>query len=149
VRKIEHFLETLSLETLDRGALEPRLVRICHAIDHLKQLHEDLTKIPPPLAALPSPASFGAAARALEAWLETQKVAPTAFDPAILDAIESASVQTAAENRAGREKILEDIALQRTPASTAEKMLETLSWADSATYHAWRMAKSLSIASAV
>jgi len=56
VRKIEHFLETLSLETLDRGALEPRLVRVCHAIDHLKRLHEDLTKIPPPLAALPSPA---------------------------------------------------------------------------------------------
>ena len=76
-------------------------------------------------------------------------MAPTAFDPAILDAIESASVQTAAESRTGREKILEDIALQRTPASTAEKMLETLSWADSATYHAWRMAKSLSVASAV
>jgi phosphate:Na+ symporter len=46
-RQIEQFLQSLSLETLDLGAFEPRLVRLCHALDHLNQLHDDLTRVPP------------------------------------------------------------------------------------------------------
>jgi hypothetical protein len=30
------------LETLDVADMEPRLVRLCHAIGHLKRLHKDL-----------------------------------------------------------------------------------------------------------
>src|SRR5262245_22390283 len=39
VRQIEHFLESLSLETTDLGTIGPRLVRLCHALDHLTELH--------------------------------------------------------------------------------------------------------------
>jgi phosphate:Na+ symporter len=46
VRQIEHFIESLSLETLDSGEMDLRLVRLCHAIDHLKRLHEDLQEAP-------------------------------------------------------------------------------------------------------
>jgi phosphate:Na+ symporter len=148
VRQIERFLESLSLETLDLGALEPRLVRLCHAVDHLKQLHEDLKDVPPLIAEWTPPSGFGAAAQALGAWLEAQKEPPIAIDPDILDAIESASTQLGAERRTGRDEILEDIARQRTPTATAHQMLETLAWADSTVHHVWRMAKSLSIASA-
>ena len=34
MRQIEQFLESLSLETLDLATFEPRLVRLCHALDH-------------------------------------------------------------------------------------------------------------------
>lgn len=37
IRQIEQFLELLSLETLDLATFEPRLVRLCHALDHLNQ----------------------------------------------------------------------------------------------------------------
>jgi phosphate:Na+ symporter len=47
----------------------------------------------------------------------------------------------------GREKILEDIALQRTPMATARAALDTLAWADLALYHSWHVGESLRIAS--
>ena len=47
VQQIDHFLESLSLETTDMGTVGPRLVRLCHALDHLTQLHEDLTRTLP------------------------------------------------------------------------------------------------------
>jgi phosphate:Na+ symporter len=46
VRQTDDFLESLSLETTDLSTMEPRLVRLCHALDHLTQLHDDLTSIP-------------------------------------------------------------------------------------------------------
>jgi phosphate:Na+ symporter len=42
--------------------------------------------------------------------------------------------------------MLEDVALQRVPISTARAELETLAWANGALYHAWRLAESLRIA---
>jgi phosphate:Na+ symporter len=50
------------------------------------------------------------------------------------------------ERKTGRDKILEDIALQRMPIAAAREGLETLAWADGALYHAWRLAESLRIA---
>jgi len=47
VQQTEQFLESLSLETIDLQTVGPRLVRLCHALDHLTELHEDLTRIPP------------------------------------------------------------------------------------------------------
>src|SRR5271167_1894583 len=65
VRQIEHFLESLSLETTDLSTIEPRLVRLCHALDHLNQLRDDLTRVPSDVSGGQLPASFGAGDRAL------------------------------------------------------------------------------------
>jgi phosphate:Na+ symporter len=63
VQQIEQFLESLSLETIDLGTFEPRLVRLCHALDHLNQLHDDLAQIPSPGGGWQPPAGFEAGAR--------------------------------------------------------------------------------------
>jgi phosphate:Na+ symporter len=147
IQQIEHFLESLSLETTDLGAIEPRLVRVCHALDHLTQLHDDLKRIPAVAGGWETPAGFKAGARALAAWLNATKDPAAAPAPAVFGAIETASKQLSSECKADREKTLEDLALQRTPAATARAVLETLSWADGALHHAWRMAESLRIAS--
>ncbi len=47
VQQTEHFLESLSIETTDMGTIGPRLVRLVHALDHLSELNDDLTRIPP------------------------------------------------------------------------------------------------------
>jgi phosphate:Na+ symporter len=60
--------------------------------------------------------------------------------------MEDASKRLNDERKSGRDKILEDVALQRIPAQTARNGLEMLSWADGALYHAWRLAESLRIA---
>jgi len=67
--------------------------------------------------------------------------------PAIFKAPEEASKQLSAERKAGREKLLADVALQRAPAATARAGLDPLAWANGAVYHAWRLAESLRIAS--
>lgn len=146
VRQIEQFLETLSLETLDLGAMEPRLVRLCHAVDHLRRLHEALQAIPAATVGWTPPSGFDAGAQALADWLGAQKEPPGPVDAAIVDAIEAASARLAAEAKASREKILEDIALQRLPASAAQNMLDSLSWAESSLHRAWRMTSSLNVA---
>jgi len=147
VRQIEHFLESLSLETTDPGTFEPRLIRLSHAIDHLTQLHNDLTRIPPAVSGWQPPAGFEAGARALAAWLEVTKDPAAPSDPAVFKALEEASQQLGDERNTGRNKILEDVALQRTPAVTARAGLDALLWADGSLHHAWRLAESLRIAS--
>jgi hypothetical protein len=52
--------------------------------------------------------------------------------------MENASKRLADERKTDRDKILQDIALQRMPAETARNSLEMLAWADGAFYHAWR-----------
>jgi len=144
MRQIDHFIETLSLETLDTAETESRLVRLVHAIDHLKQLHEDLRQAPTQTTS--SSLINAAGAAALGAWLDAQK---TANDnaPGFLEAIAAASQQLTAEKKSAREKILEAVALQRTSAPAADQALQSLEWADSATYHAWRLINSLYVAS--
>ena len=80
-------------------------------------------------------------------WLDATKDPQATTDPAIFKALEAASKQLNEERKSGREKLLEDVALQRTPTTTAHAGLETLVWADLALYHAWRLAESLRIAS--
>src|SRR5271169_3026576 len=145
-RQTEQFLESLSLETLDLAAFEPRLVRLCHALDHLNQLHEDLTRSPAEVSDWQRPASFEEGARALAAWIDATKDAEAAPGPSIFEAMEDASKRLAAERQTDRDKMLQDVALQRTSAETARNALEMLTWADSALYHAWRLAESLRIA---
>jgi phosphate:Na+ symporter len=146
VRQIEHFLESLSLETTDLSAFEPRLVRLSHALDHLTRLHDDLTRMPPAVSGWQPPAGFEAGARALAAWLEATRDPNSVVDPAIVTAMEKASKQLGGERRSDRDKILEDVALQRTQTATARASLDALFWADGAVYHAWRLADSLRIA---
>ena len=145
--QIDHFLESLSLETTDMETVGPRLVRLCHALDHLGEIHDDLTDIPPVAIGWQPPAGFEAGAQALARWLGATRDPQATPEPAIFKALEDASKQLNEERKTGREKILEDIALQRTPMATARAALETLVWADLALYHAWRLTESLRIAS--
>src|SRR5262249_48670504 len=45
-QQIERFLGSISLDTIDPSGMEPRLVRLCHALDHLTALQDDLTRVP-------------------------------------------------------------------------------------------------------
>jgi phosphate:Na+ symporter len=143
VRQLEEFVESLSLETLDLGAFEQQLVRTCHALDHLNQLHADLIQRPPIGTGFSSPPSFAASARAFAAWLDATRDPEATVEPVVVAAIEDAAHLIAAERRTSRDKLLEDVALQRVSIETARNALEVLSWADSAVYHAWRLAESL------
>lgn len=147
VQQIEHFLESLPLETTDLSTIGPRLVRLVHALDHLTELHDDLTRIPPVSSDWQPPASFEAGAQALAAWLEATKDPKAVPDTAVFEAVENASKCLAAERKIGREKMLEDAALQRSPPATARAALEVLMWADRTLYRAWRLTRSLRIAS--
>jgi phosphate:Na+ symporter len=147
IQHIEHFLESLSLETTDLGTIGPRLVRLCHALDHLTELEDDLTRIPPTASDWQHPPAFQAGARALAAWLDATKDPQANPAPDVFNALESSSKQLSAERKTGRHRILEDVALQRMPSATARAGLDTLAWADAALYHAWRLAESLRIAS--
>jgi phosphate:Na+ symporter len=116
-------------------------------LDHLNQLHDDLSGTPSPTDGWQPPAGFEAGARALAAWLDVTKDPATPADPAIVSALEDASTQLTAERKTGRERTLENVALQRAPVAAARAELETLAWADGALYHAWRLAESLRISS--
>jgi phosphate:Na+ symporter len=147
VQKIEHFLESLSLETIDLSSIAPRLVRLCHALDHLTELDDDLTRIPSAVSSWQPPPGFAVGAQALSAWLDATKDPEAAPDPVIFKAVEEASKQLSAERKTGREQTLEDVALQRTLTATARAGLEMLVWADLVLYRAWCLAESLRIAS--
>jgi phosphate:Na+ symporter len=147
IPQIEQFLESLSLETLDLAAFEPRLVRLCHALDHLNQLHDDLTEIPPGTEDWRPSASFAEGARALSVWLGAAKDPEATPEPSVFEAMEDASERLADDRKTGRDKILQDVALQRMPAGTARNGLDMLTWAEGALHHAWRLAESLRIAS--
>jgi phosphate:Na+ symporter len=143
VQRTDHFLESLSLETADLSTIEPRLVRLCHAVDHLIQLHDDLTRLPSAADGWQRPPGFDAGARALAAWLDATKDPKAASNRAILKALEDTSKQLSAERKTDRDRMLEAVALQRMPIATARAGLETLAWADGALYHAWRLAEAL------
>jgi phosphate:Na+ symporter len=147
IQLIERFLESLSLETTDLRTIGPRLVRLSHALDHLTELDDDLGSIPPVAGDWQPPPGFEASVGALTAWLDATRDLEAEPAPAIFKALEEASKQLRDERRAGREKLLADVALQRTPAATARAGLDTLAWANGAVYHAWRLAESLRIAS--
>jgi len=144
-RQIEHYLQSLSLETLDLGAFEPRLVRLCHALDHLNQLHDDLTRVPPDGSGW-QPVGFKEGAGTLTVWLDATKDPEAAPGPSVFEAMEDTSNRLTDERKVGRDTILQDVALQRTSADTARNGLEILAWADGALYHSWRLAESLRIA---
>ena len=61
--------------------------------------------------------------------------------------MEDASKRLADGRKTGRDKILQDVALQRLPAGAARNGLDMLAWAEGAFYHAWRLAESLRVAS--
>src|SRR5262249_6992474 len=131
----------------DLAAFEPRLVRLCHALDHLNRLHDDLARIPLGAENWQPPDGFGEGARALSDWLDATKDPEAANRPALSEAVETASKRLADQRKPGRDKIWQDVALQRMPAETARSGLDMLAWAEGALYHAWRLAESLRIAS--
>ena len=107
----------------------------------------DLGSTPPAAGDWQLPPGFEAGARALAAWLDATKDPEAEPAPAVFMALEEASKQLSAERKAGRERLLADVALQRVPVATARAGLDTLAWANGAVYHAWRLAASLRIAS--
>ena len=137
LQQTERFLTSLSLETTDLGTIGPRLVRLVHALDHLRQLDEDLLRVPPAAGGWQPPASFDAGSRALAAWLAASQDLEVDPGAAVLEAVEAAANRLGVECKAARERLLEDVALQRTPAATARAALETLAWAEGALSHAW------------
>ena len=145
VRHTEQFLTSLSLETTDLGTIGPRLIRLCHALDHLIELDDDLTRIPP-AGGSPPPAAFAAGAQALAGWVDAARTPATPPDAGVLQAVERAAQQMRAARTSGRERLLEDIALQRTAVGSARADLDALLWADGALYHAWRLGESLHVA---
>jgi phosphate:Na+ symporter len=147
IQQIEHFLESLSLETIDMGSIAPRLVRLCHALDHLTELDDALTRMPSAVSSWQPPPGVKAGIQALGTWLDATNNPESAHDPSIFKAVEDASKQLSAERKIGREQTLEDVALQRTPTATARGSLEMLAWADLTLYRAWRLGESLRIAS--
>jgi phosphate:Na+ symporter len=147
IHQIEHFLELLSLETTDLGTFGPRLVQLAHALDHLTELDDDLRSTPPVAGDWQPPPGFEVGARALAAWLDATHDPEAEPAPAICKALGEASKQLSEERKAGREKLLADVALQRTPAATARAGLDALAWANRAVFHAWHLADSLRIAS--
>jgi phosphate:Na+ symporter len=147
VQQIERFLESLSLDTTDLGTIGPRLVRLCHALDHLVGLHEYLSRIPAPASPSQPPNSFMTGAQALGAWLQATRDPGAAPDPADIKMVAAASKQVESVCQVERERLLEDVALQRLSAAAARDGLETLAWANGSMHHAWHLVESLQIAS--
>lgn len=148
VQQIEQFLESLPLETTDMSTIGPRLVRLSHALDHLTELQNDMKRVPPVNGSWQPPPGFQVGARALTGWLDATNDPKATPAPAVFQALEESSKQLAAERKNGRDQILEEIAMQRTPAAIARARLDALLWADTALYHSWRLAESLKTASA-
>src|SRR5262245_57387776 len=104
--QIDHFLESIHLKTTDMETACPRLVPLSHALDHLTDLHDDLTRVPPAVSGWQPPADFKAGAQALAAWVDATRDLAATPDPTIFEALEDASKKLSAERKTGREKIL-------------------------------------------
>ncbi len=146
IEQIDHFLESISLDTIDPTAMERRLIRLCHASDDLWTLERDAGRIPPAISGWQPPANFETGAHALEAWLAAASDQHAPADPAACKAIHDASTRLSEESKGERERLLGDIALKRTPATTARGALDAITWANAALYDAWRLAESLQAA---
>jgi phosphate:Na+ symporter len=147
VKQIEQFLESLSLETTDLHSFGLRLVRLCHGLDHLTHLHEDMSRMPPPTDRWKPLSSFAAGAQALRSWLEATDDPNATPDPAITKMVLAASQQVDADCQTERNKLLESVALQRLPAAEARVGLDTFAWANRALRHAWHLIDSIQSAS--
>lgn len=147
IGRIDHFLESLSLDAIDPASVEPRLVRLCHAVDHLKRLAEILTTGPTIASGWTPPPSIGAGAQALGAWLHAIEDPASTVPTSVFDEISAASSRLATDRKAGREKILEAVARQQTTVASGDERMEALLSADRALHHSWRLIDSLRIAS--
>ena len=83
----------------------------------------------------------------MAAWIDATQEPEAQPARAVFKALEDSSKQLSAERKTGRDRILEDVALQRMPSATARAGLDTLAWANTVLYRAWRLAESLRIAS--
>src|SRR5262245_15486678 len=143
IQQIDHFLESVALDTIDPTEMELRLVRLSHALDHLSSLERDLGRIPPAVRGWQPPTSFDVGAHTLAAWLDASSDPNATVDPTASLAIHEASKRLSEDSRIEREQLLDDVALKRTPTATARGALDALAWADGALYDAWRLTESL------
>lgn len=143
IRQIDHFLETLSFETLDVGDMEPRLIRLCHALDHLKRLNEILKTGPTIAAGWTPPSSIDSGAQALATWLDAIKNPASVVATKVFDDVSAAASRFAEDRKAERERILETVARRQTTVAIGDERMEALLSADRALYHSWRLIESL------
>ncbi|SEA18199.1 Na/Pi cotransporter family protein [Variovorax sp. YR216] len=143
IQQIEQFLESVSLDTIDPSVAEFRLVRICHALDDLSTLQQELARIPAAVSDWQPPPGYAEGARALASWLDATKEPETAAGAAVTSPVEKAREQLIQERKAERERLLGDVALRRVPAATAASALESLRWAESALQGAQQLIESL------
>ncbi len=147
IQQVERFLESISLDTIDAGEMEPRLVRLCHALNHLAEVDDDLLRVPPAAEGWQPPTAFASGARALAGWLDASRAPSTVPEPAVLQALEGASQRLVEARKVGRDELLEDVALKRATAATARAGIEALVWAEGTVHHVSRLAESLKLAS--
>jgi phosphate:Na+ symporter len=147
MQQIEGFLEKIALDTIDPSGMESRLIRLFHALDYLAELQRDLTGIPPTQSGWLPPPGFVSSERALAAWLDSTTNPAVAPDPSIASALQSASEQLSEERRTGRDKLLEDVALQRISTAAARQSIDALVWAENAVHHASHLVEALEAAS--
>jgi phosphate:Na+ symporter len=147
VEQTEQFLKSISLETIDLGSLASRLILLVHALDHLRVLQLDLERVPPVADEWQPPLAFDTGARVLATWLDLTAIPEMVLGPDVVEQIEEASKQLTTECRAGREGLLQDLTLARTPMTTGRAGLDAFAWADRTFHHTWRLAESLRVAS--
>jgi len=147
IRQIEQFLGSISLDSIDPREAEARLVQLCHALDHLTAVDDHLVRMPTTVGRPQLPSAFESVAAALAGWLAATADPAAAPQPAVVAALEDASSQLSAACSSDRDRLLQDLALQRTPAATARASIDALAWADPALHHAWRLADALQASS--
>lgn len=82
------------------------------------QLHDDLTRAPPVGNSVTLP-SFAVSRRALATWLDATREPRAPVGPAVVATIEDAARPVAEERPTSRDKVLEDLTLQRVAPETA------------------------------
>jgi phosphate:Na+ symporter len=145
LRQTEQFLESLSLETFDLGAIEPRLVRLCHAVDHLARLLVDLRQLPQVDAAWRPPRRLcrrRAGARRLARGHARPRGTVQSGD------LRRTRTCLRTARRGTQSRPRSDVGRDRDAANAGcRRVIDTVIWADGALHHAWRLAASLRVAS--
>ena len=132
----------------DLGAIEPRLVRLCHALDHLTRLIDDLQQ-PPEVEAVWRLRPASKAARGHSAPGSTPRKTPR-HRPILRSSRRSNMPRNSLTRNAKRaaRRLLEDVAAAANAGGDRRAPFSMSShWADGALHHAWRLAESLRIAS--
>lgn len=145
LESIAGFVESLRFEGTDSIAFAGRRVRVWHALDHLRNLVEDLETRPVSALSKADEATV-MGCDAITQWL-TAAGASAVGDGDPVAKMEQAAKAIAVERKEKRAELLEKVALGQIKTAEANRELVRLRWTDGAFYHAWRMVNALRDAS--